>query len=889
MYLMQLANFNLPSNQFNPMKKLFLNGMAGIFCLFFIQVSQGQNFSATIQIVTGPSCQGANGELNAVIQGGTAPFTYRWYGSYNQQILGTDATLTNVSEGVYTVLVTDALGLGANDSTNVGYKRMSASASPAHCPSADGSATVQYNGIFASPVTIIWSNGATTQTVTGLAAGEQLTVQVTDANGCPFTFTEYINDVPYRHNSQTIEVGSIPSFTMDHQYNPATCTRPDGYAKINVTGTTAPYTYIWNTSPVRTGDEQFGLTTGSYTVRVTDNIGCFGDHSFNLTNTPGGLSGYAYTSQQEYCLRQNGVVMANVSGGTTPYTIKWATGETGVLSLSNLSAGYYSVNIKDAENCEITKTVLVDRYSPMSVHLNTVSADCNNQHGVVNANVVGGTLPYTFNWSNGAVTQNATELGIGWYTLVATDTEGCTTYEHVSLNTEPGCQGNISGLIYQDNNNNCIKDAGEPVIVKQSVIASNITTQYGLYGESDATGSYSLRYPYNGTYKLNTYSSSPYYISQCPINGTTKTVTAPNDYTYNIGMVPIAIGPDLQTSIYSTWVRPGFSYNYDVYVHNVGTQVVSSGTVEIQLGNIESLIGFTDFPASYDPVLNKVVFDINNLKINEVIHFRFTCKIAPTTLLNTHFDVTAVAYPLSGDLEESTNSYILKQTVVGSYDPNDIQSFKTGDLSLGEDTALTYQIRFQNTGNFYAEFVVVRDTLDAKLDPSTLRDIQSSHPVSVTLLQDNIIEFVFNDIFLQDSTSNEEESHGFVTYKINLKKNVIAGDNIQNRAAIFFDYNAPVITNKVNNRVAIPASIQGGSNAKHTALVFPNPAHDQASFSFPEAMQSFQLLNAFGEAVYSVYPNQKTVQVNTSLWRGMHYYKASNAKGEIYSGKIIIE
>ena len=354
-------------------------------------------------------------------------------------------------------------------------------------------------------------------------------------------------------------------------------------------------------------------------------------------------------------------------------------------------------------------------------------------------------------------------------------------------------------------------------------------------------------------------------------------------------MVPIAIGPDLQTTLYSSWVRPGFEYYYDLFVRNVGTEVLSNGTVEIQLADIENLVDFSVFPASYDPVTNKLVFDITSLKVNEDIRFSFSCKIAPTTLLNTHFDVTAVAYPLSGDLNEPTNSYTLKQTVVGSYDPNDIQSFKTGDLSLGEDTALTYHIRFQNTGTFYAEFVVVRDTLDEKLDPTTLRDIQSSHPVSVTFLKDNIVEFVFNDIFLQDSTSNEAESHGFVNYKINLKENVIAGDIIPNSAAIYFDYNAPVLTNKVNNRVAIPTGMVDRTNAKRTALVFPNPAHDQASFTFPEAVQKFELLNAFGEAVYSTQTDEKTVVVKTSLWRGMHYYKATDKKGEIYSGKIIIE
>jgi hypothetical protein len=873
------------------MKNLFLNGLlAGMLCLFFAQEAQSQNYYVGITVQTAPSCHGDLGELGSDVVGGTSPYTYKWYSFTNgQNIIGTDPVLTNVQLGSYTLIVTDALGEITYDSIGLSFGRATAYGSPANCPTADGSATVEYYGNFVSPITITWSTGETGQSITGLAAGQQVTVQATDGNGCPFTFVEYVNERAVEHPSQTIEIGSVPSFTIDHQYTPATCTRPDGYAIITVTGTTAPYTYLWNTSPVKIGAAQSGLTTGNYKVRVTDNLGCFGDYNFYLTNTPGGLSGYAYQSQQEYCLRQDGKVGVDYSGGTAPYSIKWASGETGVLSLSNLSSGYYSVTIKDAENCQITKGVMVDRYSPMKATLTTTAADCNNQNGAVNAQVTGGTSPYTYRWSNNAITEDISGLGIGWYTMVANDAEGCSANEHTFLNTEPGCQGNISGLLYQDNNNNCTKDPGEPAIVNQFVSGSNITTNYGLCSTSDAAGTYSLRYPYNGTYKINTYVSSPYYSDQCPANGQNKTVTAPNNYTYNIGLVPTLMGPDLQTSIYSTVVRPGFFYYYDVYVRNVGTEELSSGTVEIQLNAIEELSGFSQFPASYDPALNKVVFDLNNLKINEVVHFSFVGKIAPTVLLNTHFDVTATANPVSGDLAEATNTYSLKQTVVGSYDPNDIQSFKTGDLTYEKDTIMNYHIRFQNTGTFYAEFVIVHDTLDAKLDPSTLRDIQSSHPVSVTLLQDNVLEFVFDKIFLPDSNTNEAGSHGFVNYKINLKENVIEGDIIPNSAAIYFDYNTPVLTNKVNNKVAISTGVFEETKSKRAALVFPNPAHDHASFTFPEEVQNFELLNAFGESVYSVKTDQKTVEVDTSSRKGMHYYKATDKKGEVYSGKIVIE
>ncbi|MBC7487570.1 MAG: T9SS type A sorting domain-containing protein [Cytophagaceae bacterium] len=871
------------------MKNLFLNGLlSAILCLFIAQEAQSQNFYAGITTQTAPSCHGDLGTLGSNVVGGTAPYSYSWY-DINDDVIGTGPVLANIQPGGYSLVVIDALGLYSRDSIGISFGKARVSSSPANCPTANGSASIDLYGTYAAPVTVSWSNGSTDETITGLAAGDLITVQATDANGCPISFVEYVNEQPIERTVQTIEIGSIATFTVDHQYKPATCTKPDGEAVISVTGTTAPYTYIWNTSPVKIGASQIGLTTGSYKVRVKDNMGCFGDYSFYLSNTSGGLSGSAYQSKQEYCLRQDGEVTAYYSGGTAPYTIAWASGETGVLFLSNRSSGYYTVTITDAENCKIIKTAKIERYSPVKATFTTTFADCNNQNGAINAHISGGTSPYIYRWSNNQVTQNISGLGIGWYNLYSTDAEGCGDYEYTFLNTEAGCQGNISGVLYQDNNNNCTKDAGEPVIVNEVVIGTNIATQHGLCSISNNAGAYSLRYPYNGTYKINTYVSSPYYPDQCPANGQSQTVSAPNDYTYNIGLVPTAIGPDLHTAIYSTVVRPGFSYYYDVYVRNVGTEELSSGTVEIQLNEIEELSGFSQFPASYDPALHKLVFDLNNLGINEVVHFSFVGKIAPTVLLNTHFNVTATAYPLTGDLEETTNTYLLKQTVVGSYDPNDIQSFKTGDLTYEKDTIMNYHIRFQNTGTFYAEFVVVHDTLDAKLDPTTLRDIQSSHPVTVTLLQNNVLEFVFDRIFLPDSNTNEAGSHGFVNYKINLKKNVIAGDIIPNSAAIYFDYNIPVLTNQVKNRVAISTSVFEGTDSKRTALVFPNPAHDHATFTFPEDVQSFELLNAFGQSVYSVQTNQKTVELNTSSRKGMHYYKATDKKGEVYSGKIIIE
>jgi uncharacterized repeat protein (TIGR01451 family) len=138
------------------------------------------------------------------------------------------------------------------------------------------------------------------------------------------------------------------------------------------------------------------------------------------------------------------------------------------------------------------------------------------------------------------------------------------------------------------------------------------------------------------------------------------------------------------------------------------------------------------------------------------------------------------------------------QEVVGSFDPNDKTGYPLGVtdekwIRKGQD--LEYVIRFQNTGNAAAIHVLVRDTLPAWLDPGTMVPGASSHPYQFSLLNGGIAEFSFPNIYLPDSNSNEPASHGFVKFRIQQRPNLANGTVIENRAAIFFDFNPPVITN----------------------------------------------------------------------------------------------
>jgi hypothetical protein len=171
----------------------------------------------------------------------------------------------------------------------------------------------------------------------------------------------------------------------------------------------------------------------------------------------------------------------------------------------------------------------------------------------------------------------------------------------------------------------------------------------------------------------------------------------------------------------------------------------------------------------------------------------------------------------------------------GSYDPNDKQGFPVGVLDehyIPRDQPIEYLIRFQNTGTDTAFTVVIRDTLDASLDPGSLRVLGSSHPHTFQLSGQYAASFVFNNIMLPDSNVNEPASHGFVKFLISPKPGLPNAALVQNRAAIYFDFNEPVITNTtwhtlgeqyldVSNHVFDP-----GIGLE----VFPNPTAGSATF-----------------------------------------------------------
>jgi len=181
--------------------------------------------------------------------------------------------------------------------------------------------------------------------------------------------------------------------------------------------------------------------------------------------------------------------------------------------------------------------------------------------------------------------------------------------------------------------------------------------------------------------------------------------------------------------------------------------------------------------------------------------------------------------------------------VVGSYDPNDKQVSPAGEGEEGfigrTDSILTYQVRFQNTGTDTAFTVVVLDEIDEGLDISSIRPGPSSHPYKLNVLDGNVLEFRFENIMLPDSFVNEPASNGYVLFDIKTKRDLPWGTKIENTAAIYFDFNEPIITNTTINTLLQPTNVNNLTDANLPLSISPNPGRDLAvlKFSLEEATQ----------------------------------------------------
>ena len=422
------------------------------------------------------------GGANANVSGGVPPYTFNWN---NGSITFMGNPLQNVLSGTYQLSVKDANGCTSSVQSVIitqPFKPLQHSVivNDISCTNVLGSAVVNETG-GTLPYTYTWSPyGGNAASATGLNIGSYL-VTILDNNNCKDTIQIKIV------NTSTVKVTVI-------NITPITCFGGSNGAATAIATGVSPFTYVW--SP--TGGSNATSTTlsvGGYQVKVTDNTGCIGIDSVQITGPTQITS--VITTTPTTCNNSNGAATITASGGVAPYSYLWSPGSYVGSSVSNLSAGRYTVIITDAKGCTSTNQAIVDPSSSPSLSFNIKHTTCNLNNGSIAANVSGGVSPYNYYWSPfGLTTPVLNNLASGNYSLQVTDFKGCTVSSIVFVN--PSTVPVIAGFTTTDS-----KCYGQPgAAVSANVIDGVLPYTYRWINGNDTFTTAALQNVKAGKYTL---------------------------------------------------------------------------------------------------------------------------------------------------------------------------------------------------------------------------------------------------------------------------------------------------------------------------------------------------------------------------------------------------
>gem|GEM_PF-451897 len=377
-------------------------------------------------------CTGQSANLSASANGGTAPYTFSW-----NQNLGTGAnkTVNPTQTTLYIVTVTDALGCTGVDSititVNPNPTATIAASDTTICAGDTATLTASATGGNA-PYTFQWNQGlgaGATKTVTPTQTTTYL-VTATDTSGCSDTATVTITVRPRPMVQLTAGRTTI-------------CAGDTTQLTVTASGGTAPYTFQWNQNIVANNTVIVNPTqTTTYTVTVTDANGCTNTASIIITVTQS-LNVAITANDSTLCVGQSANLRVSISNGARPFRFNWNQNlpADSTQTVTPTQSTTYAVTVTDASGCIGTDTIrIVVNPNPTVVASANDSTICSGTTANLSATASGGTGPYTFNWNPGNLsgpnpTVNPTDTTT--YTVVVTDSNGCTASDQVTIFVTP--------------------------------------------------------------------------------------------------------------------------------------------------------------------------------------------------------------------------------------------------------------------------------------------------------------------------------------------------------------------------------------------------------------------------------------------------------------------
>lgn len=400
---------------------------------------------------------------------------------------------------------------------------------------------------------------------------------------------------------------------------------------------------------------------------------------------------------------------------------------------------------------------------------------------------------------------NGTPFQLDQLVTIDVSDASCQTSVTMAIPSYPNVGPNtavFTGVVFYDANQNGLLDVGETTLSNQIINGSYGPPEFTalLYSHTNNNGQYTFYATQEGSYQIGFTPPIGWQVStptQYVLNAQSGGGIANN----NFGVYPTSITSNGNLLITSTPVRCDWQTAY--YIDYANTGSTSANGVVSFTPNVLTNYNYTNIPTDSIGADGTLYWHFSNLAPYNHFLVRVVCQMPDATYMGDTLAVAANAtVSIIGSTETNAYNYIYQPILTCSYDPNDKQVTPAG-IGVAHHTlmneALTYTIRFQNTGNDTAFRVVVLDTLDANVDASSFELITSSHAVSTMRYGNNLVKFTFNNINLPDSSTNQAESNGYIIYRLRAKPDLANHTPINNTAYIYFDQNEAIVTNTTLN------------------------------------------------------------------------------------------
>lgn len=397
---------------------------------------------------------------------------------------------------------------------------------------------------------------------------------------------------------------------------------------------------------------------------------------------------------------------------------------------------------------------------------------------------------------------------------------------------------------------------------------------------SNGSGDYLMYTAPQGTITVTPEIQNNYFTFD-PVDYRFDSESAGSQFSADFCLVPNGVHNDVQIEIVPLdHGRPGMNAHYKLIYTNSGTQPVSGRiTLAYPEQSVDVIATAPSVLTSSQGLLNwafQTLHPFESREIGIVVNVSASASAMGPTL-----EFIAEIHTDEADETPQDNIKSLLQSIVFTDLPNEKIVAQGQYISLDQlDEFLNYTIRFQNTGNYVLQNVVINDFIQTALDVTTLQTTTASHPYRATL-KNNKLEIIFENINLPPASENEAASQGYATFKVKPKTSVGLGDVIQNTAEIYFDFNFPIITNTVTTTVM--ETLQRDAFDAGTFSVYPNPTSGVLHLQSKTPIDSIEIFNAMGQIVLTT----TSTQIDTTAWAKGFYMLRATASGKTSSQKFL--